>query len=208
MTNCKCDFKDECFPGGSFVSGGVECKFSGQFKGPLPCLPCQTPLAPEVVGTCCPTTLNKMLFDGNTTWTELIVPEVLCIPKQKPNIEQLISVSAKLDILSQRVVATPIGLADVHYANNEGTRLTGRKLIIEGLLRQKVMYVADVPEQTVHTAHFDIPFSAFIILTGNEPLSAKYWLDTCIEDIYITDLNKRQIFKNVTVFIKAKQITC
>lgn len=199
---------DDCVPCGSFVSGSIECKFSGQFKGPLPYTPCQSPLSPEIVGTCTDDVLSKMLTDGNTTWTELVVPEVLCLPSYKPDIEQLISVSAKLTIISQRVVATPVGLADANFANNEGTRLTGRKLVIEGLLRQKVMYVADIPEQSVHTAHFDIPFSAFIILKGTEPLSSRFWLDTCIEDIYITGLNKRQIFKNVTIFIKAKLTTC
>ena len=47
--------------------------------------------------------------------------------------------------------------------NAEGTCLTGRKLIIEGVLKQKVVYTAELSEQSVHSAHFEVPFIAFII---------------------------------------------
>lgn len=51
--------------------------------------------------------------------------------------------------------------------NAEGTCLTGRKLIIEGVLKQKVVYTAEVSEQSVHSAHFEVPFIAFIIPYAN-----------------------------------------
>ena len=49
-------------------------------------------------------------------------------------------------------------------ASREGQILTGWKLIIEGVLDHKIEYVADLPEQSVHSAHFRVPFSTFIIL--------------------------------------------
>lgn len=52
-------------------------------------------------------------------------------------------------------------------SNEEGTCLTGRKLVIEGILRQKVVYTANVSSQSVHSAHFCIPFSAFVIPYAN-----------------------------------------
>lgn len=51
----------------------------------------------------------------------------------------------------------------VLIANEEGTCLSGRKLIIEGVLKQKVVYTAEVETQSVHSAHFDIPFISYII---------------------------------------------
>ena len=48
--------------------------------------------------------------------------------------------------------------------NEEGTCLTGRKLIVEGLLNQRVVYTGNVDEQSVHSAHYLVAFSAFIIV--------------------------------------------
>ena len=51
--------------------------------------------------------------------------------------------------------------------NAEGTCLSGRKIIIEGTLKQKVVYTANVTTQSVHSANFNVPFSAFIIPYAN-----------------------------------------
>ena len=48
--------------------------------------------------------------------------------------------------------------------NAEGTCLSGRKIIVEGTLKQKVVYTALVSTQSVHSACFEVPFSAFIIV--------------------------------------------
>ena len=48
-------------------------------------------------------------------------------------------------------------------SNEEGTCLSGRKLIVEGVLKQKVVYTALVCSQSVHSACFEMPFSAFIL---------------------------------------------
>ena len=48
-------------------------------------------------------------------------------------------------------------------SNAEGTCLTGRKLIVEGVLKQKIVYTAEVEEQSVHSAHYEVPFIAFLI---------------------------------------------
>lgn len=47
--------------------------------------------------------------------------------------------------------------------NEEGTYLTGRKLIVEGVLRQKVVYTGLVRDQSVHSVHKTVPFTAYII---------------------------------------------
>lgn len=47
--------------------------------------------------------------------------------------------------------------------NEEGTCLSGRKLIVEGVLKQKVIYTGLVTTQSVHSVHNEIPFTAYII---------------------------------------------
>ncbi|MGL5692796.1 MAG: DUF3794 domain-containing protein, partial [Peptostreptococcaceae bacterium] len=124
---------------------------------------------------------------------------------QKPDIETISSVYSCVDIISQRVVKTPV-LANPTLTNWEGTLLTGKKLIIEGILKQKVVYTAAVDEQSMHSAHFAIPFSVFIIVDGDTSLSQQFKLDTCIEDIFTCRLSERSVFKNTTIFIKATPI--
>ncbi len=182
--------------------GTVQCKTTGHFEENFS-LDKKAEEAFVVKGACEPEVLKKLLCDNSQRWTQIFVPEVLCIPTHKPDVEQLITVNAAVQLLSQRVVKTPNSCG---LKNEEGTKLTGKKLIIEGILRQKIMYTADVPEQSVHTVHFDVPFSAFIVLNECDSLTEKFSIDICIEDIYVTSITPRQIFKNVTLFIKAKRL--
>lgn len=161
-------------------------------------------------GICSEATLQGLL-NGTTdnTWTQFYIPETLEIPNLKPDIEQILSVTASIQIISQRVIKTPtliVGGVVNELENAEGIRTTGRKLVIEGILHQKVIYTADVDDQSVHSAHFDIPFSAFIILPTTTLLSERFTIESCIEDIFACIISKRKIFKNVTIFLKAKPI--
>lgn len=71
------------------------------------------------------------------------------------------SITAILDILA------PIDCTNstvfVLINNEEGTCLSGRKLIVEGVLKQKIVYTAEVETQSVHSAHYEIPFISYII---------------------------------------------
>lgn len=152
----------------------------------------------EIVGLC---DTENFTIDANAqAWTEISIPEVLRIPSRKPDIESIEKVLENVKIISKRFVATPDSGTDT---NSEGTRLTGQKLVIEGLLNQKIIYTANEPTQSVHSADFCIPFSAFIVV---EPLTTTqdYCVDTCIEDVFVKALNEREIFKNVTLLLSAR----
>ncbi len=190
----------------------VDCTITGNFEGPLRC-ECEErdPLL-IINGVCSREKLECFLDDGRIRrWTELVVQEVLCIPEVKPDIEQLISISSVVEIISQRVINTPVRTNIPNLRppifNQEGTALTGRKLVIEGILRQKVVYSAMLT-QSVHSVHFDVPFSAFIVLESCDPLTGQFKVDACIEDIFITDITTRKIFKNVTLIIRALPLEC
>ncbi|MCT4508395.1 MAG: DUF3794 domain-containing protein [Tepidibacter sp.] len=197
--NCKCNNKVEK------KIGTISCSSTGQLdeNSVYSSCGCEEDMLIEIKGLCSAEKLENM--DTGTTWTQVFIPEVLCIPEQKPDVEQVASIVARVEIISQRVVKTPIfKLEDgTILENNEGTKVTGRKLVIEGILRQKIIYTADVKEQSMHSAHFDVPFSAFIILEEDASLVDRYSIQPCIEDIFVCRVSKRQIFKNVTLFIKA-----
>lgn len=166
-----------------------------------------------IKGICSEDKLSGLLTASDTTWTQFYIPEILEIPEQKPDIEQVVSVYAAVKIISQKVVKTPVfinpstGLPET-IQNQEGTIITGRKLVIEGFLTEKIIYTADVEEQSIHSAHFNVPFSVFIILPVDSLLSDKFKIEPCIEDIFICRTTKRNVFKNTTIFIKATLLGC
>lgn len=192
--------------------GSVGCTTACKLHFPQLDAECQPQQIVRVKGACPEAIVSTMLnADTDLRWRQLFIPEVLCLPEQKPDIEQLLDVTVVAECLSQRVIRTPLGgtaAAPTSVTNAEGLKTTGRKLVIEGILRQKVIYTAAVCEQSVHAAHFDVPFSAFIILDVSESLTRKYKIDMCIEDIFVAGCTPRQIFKNITLFIKATPLVC
>lgn len=158
----------------------------------------------DVIGLCDIDNFNINEKDPN--WIEISIPEVLMLPEEKPNIETIEKVFVKVKIISKRIINTP---NSNNNENVEGTKLTGKKLVVEGILKQKIVYTANVRKQTVHSAHFNVPFSAFIVLKDTTPLDANLCVRTCIEDVYVKAFNDRQIFKNVTILLNAVPIvTC
>jgi hypothetical protein len=138
-----------------------------------------------------------------TNFKQLSVQETLHIPVEKPDCEQLISVAARVEIINTRVVKTP-GSALQVVESVEGQILTGFKLVVEGLVCQKVEYVADEPAQSVHAAHFNVPFSTYIVLPTTYVTGTQYTVTGYIEDIFIELLDKRTVFKNVTILLDAQ----
>lgn len=146
-------------------------------------------------------------------WVQFFVPKILDIPPQKPDMEGIVSVSSAVEIISSRVVNTPsvtgytrfdgVVVLGENIPNAECTHLTGKKLIIEGVIRQKVIYTALVPDQALHSASFAIPFSTFIIVGGDEPLSQDFMIYPYLEDVFACRLSQRSVFSNNTLFIKA-----
>ena len=136
-------------------------------------------------------------------WTQISIPEILQLPCSKPDIATIETILIDVQIKAAKVVRTPAGECGQPVLNREGLRLTGKKLVIEGVLQQKIVYTAALCDQPVHFVHFEIPFSAFIVLACDTCLDQKFFIETCIEDVFAIDFNCREIFKNVTLFIQA-----
>lgn len=134
---------------------------------------------------------------GPKSFKQLTVQENLTIPSVKPDVEQILRVIAEVVITDTRVIKTPVSISE------EGQVLTGYKLLVEGELIQKIEYVADEPTQSVHAAHFKIPFSTFIILPPDFVENSQVRVVPYIEDVYVQQLDKRHIFKNVLLFLNA-----
>lgn len=153
---------------------------------------------------------------NSNEWVQFSSPKILDIPSQKPNIEEVTSVHSFAEIISQKVIKTPEvqGYTDATgvfipgdtISNAECTNLTGKKLIVQGLLRQRVVYTALVADQALHSASFSIPFSIFVIIDGDTPLSQKFKVTPYIEDIFACKLSERSVYSSGTIFINVSPI--
>lgn len=157
---------------------------------------------PVIKGICTSVQIENLIKSKTENlWTEISVPELLTIPMCKPNITQILTVASTVNVMCQNTIVTPVAVA-----NYEGEKLTGLKLLIHAILRQRITYVSDKECHAVHAAHFDIPISAYIVLPSTASPLSKYRIRTCVEDLYACALNSRQIFKNTTLFFKAEPI--
>lgn len=146
---------------------------------------------------------------GTNLWTQININETLQIPPQKPDIEEINSVTVNANIMRKKVIVTP---SSNGLDNLEGKRLTGRKLIIEGQICQKIVYTACDEEQSVHSAHYYIPFSAYIVVPATitfpngdvwDSLYVNFLVNVCVEDLFVEKYTPRDIYNNVTLLLQA-----
>ena len=137
---------------------------------------------------------------------EEVVSETLTIPCQKPDMERILDVLVWPEIANYELIATETG------KSFEGQNLTGYKLAIEVLLKQKVTYVADRPEQDVHAAHFEYLKSTFIVvpkeIDGLDICdivnSGRISITPYVEAVHAKMVDCRTIQKCVLVLVDAK----
>lgn len=170
----------------------------------------------DVTGLCTPGDVTEVL-NLYPYWKQMYIPETLSIPPQKPDIEVVNSLDISVNIIRADVIRTPRSYTstDVPIESLEGKLLTGRKLIIQGELCQKVVYTANETEQPVHSAHFYVPFSAYIVIpeevtftngtvtTTIDSCSINYEVNACIEDASILTLDERTVYKQITLLLYA-----
>jgi uncharacterized repeat protein (TIGR01451 family) len=137
-----------------------------------------------------------------TTFKQLSVDGYLPIPPQKPDIEEINSVEGKVYVKDYHLITTP------NRISQEGQQITGYKLVIMAMLNVVIEYTANEPTQSVHSAHYDVPFSTFIVLPPDYKIGSKIEVEGYVEDMYYKQESLRDFFENATILIKAKILSC
>lgn len=142
----------------------------------------QLAMRPEVViQTPCPADLTCVCSD------QVIVDGELTIPCQKPDMERVIDFRVSCEVTNFQVITTPLG----------------PKVIVQGFVHIGVQYVAKLPEQPVHFAHFDIPFHDFFLCAENFCN-----VTCCVEFADFRQLDCRRLSKVVMIFLCATPLPC
>lgn len=137
---------------------------------------------------------------------EELVCELLPIPEEKPEMERVLDVMVWPEVKRIDVVKTEKG------QSNEGQQLGGVKLIVEILLKEKLMYVANRCDQPVHAVHYDTLKSIFVILPeeidGRKVCELirlnKIQVIPYIEKVYARMLDDRNVHKCVLLLADVK----
>ena len=154
--------------------------------------------------------VNKFDTESEEAWAQITVPEMVTIPNCYPDIEEIERIYVGIQIDSTKVINTPKKEEEgVLIPNKEGTFLTGRKLLVDGVICQTIVYTADTTAQTLHSFDFKYPFCTYVVIPDSEDdiELIKYCIESCIEDVYAKVINRREIFKSVSIFLKPILIT-
>ncbi|MBP2637378.1 MAG: hypothetical protein H6Q72_3285 [Firmicutes bacterium] len=119
----------------------------------------------------------------NHPCTQFCEIDKLFIPCPNPGIDAIREVCVNVIVCATKEICTPLG----------------RKLVIDGKKQIKVNFTADDPCKSVHSAVFDIPFCAFILL--GEIKHEVIQVCTAIEDITVKLLDCRCLTVTSIIFI-------
>lgn len=151
----------------------------------------------QIVGLAAPATFPTL----PTMFTQLAVTDTLVVSDVKPPIDQLVTIFVEVAVDSVRIIQTPIG------TSLGGQILLGAKAIVEGAVAQKLLYVAASPDQPVHAFEGSLPFSAYIVVPPTVAgipigeLLTSIKVVPFVEDVYVTLISPREVFKNVVIFL-------
>lgn len=129
----------------------------------------------------------------NTEFKQLIFSDTITIPVQKPDVEEILSQTAKVVITSTRLIET------ISQTSLENQVLTGNKIVINGYLEGMIEYIALNCIQSVHSVEFKQPFSSFVVLGGDFDPDVLFNIDEIIEEFKVEILNERELFISILV---------
>lgn len=140
---------------------------------------------------------------------EMTTYEIITLPRAQIDIERVSSVNIKPQVISAKIISTPISLSQ------EGQNLSGHKLVVEVYLKQIFKYTSADVNHSVHSFNYDeIKKSVYIVIPieyGGVKVSSlvrrnKFIVTPYITDIYYKVMNKRQIFNSISLLVDFKFI--
>lgn len=120
---------------------------------------------------------------------QTVVKGQIAVPSAKPDVDKILSKTASAKV------------RDVSIVPN--------KVIVDGTLSVQVMYVAFVPDQSVHSLHGDVKFTAYADVEGTQP-GNDYLVEFTVEDVSVApaknDPQKLDVAAVISTFVKITEI--
>ncbi|GFP74492.1 SPOCS domain-containing protein [Clostridium fungisolvens] len=140
-------------------------------------------------------------FDKIKYFSQFSIEDFIDVPCSRPNLEQIISVIVEPEIISIKFINTMKG------CSIEGQHLSGKKAVLGIKFKQKLLYIADEADYSVHGLQNEFITSAYVVvpelIEGTSPdflLShslLKPFVE--IEDTITRKLDNRKIYESLVV---------
>ncbi|MFI3201248.1 MAG: DUF3794 domain-containing protein [Eubacteriales bacterium] len=170
----------EVMYGAKVVSGTCDTKLTNQAYGKYEYI-----FSDGVKGTGETERVETTIIADISNFKQISLNEKVTIPCQKPDLQTLDDVTASIEIMDHYCVKVRDGIS------NEGQRLFGNKLIIHGEIHASIEYTSDC--DSVYSAHWDIPFTTYIVLPKDYRKNRKVEVRGIIEHISARELNEREV---------------
>ncbi|MGL4774407.1 MAG: SPOCS domain-containing protein [Clostridium sp.] len=121
------------------------------------------------------------------------VESIITLCKDNYKIKEVIKVTGKPKIKSQRVIKTPKGVS------LEGQVLSGKKFIIEGEVKLRIDYLCEGEENKIYCLHYSENFSAGVVLHKDIISSNNFIPSLFMENIHCDLLSNEEILIITTI---------
>lgn len=137
-------------------------------------------------------------------FTEIFVSDIVRIPEQKPDKEQIVNLSRTITL--EDVQTIQVDLPD--------PGVDGNKVFVAGNIYIGVQYVALRPEQTVHFARFQLPFQGIILADCGALIPPtdtifgpnSYVVHVCVEKMVEKQIDERTILFEVLLLLWVEEV--
>lgn len=145
--------------------------------------------------------MNQRKCNPPELFGELTINHELVVPDHKPPMEALLKYWVDFTLSKARVIDTRLTVTQ------DQQQVPLRKVIINGNARITIKYAADVPDQQVHGAEFDVPFEGLIEWPGGPPEGTAICVDIVPEHVQIDRIDERRLRKVLVIQLNICQST-
>ncbi len=130
-------------------------------------------------------TVSATIVTDISNFKQIALNSQVSIPPQKPDLKSLDDTTATIKITDFYTIRVIDGIS------NEGQRLFGHKLVVHGEVNASIEYTSCF--DSVFSAHWDIPFTAYIVLPKDYKPTKKIDVRGMIETVSARELNERDL---------------
>lgn len=149
---------------------------------------------------------NKVISDsveGNmikiektiATFKEININGDIYLKSNEPNIYEVASCEVEFVIVDNYTI---LSIENVSYENQI---LTGKKVIVNGLVRERIEYISDNELKTVYILFREYPLSTFMIIPKDKKESNMNF-NVELESIYFRAVSNRKIFRDINLVLE------
>ncbi|WP_366924166.1 DUF3794 domain-containing protein [Metallumcola ferriviriculae] len=136
--------------------------------------------------------LFRDMAGAEEIFSEIVINHNLTIPDHKPPMERLLGYKIEYEIIKAEVI-------DTKLTTDDDPPLPIRKVLIDGVAKIAIKYVALVPDQQVHGAHFEEPFHDLIEWPGGPAPGSPICVEILEEHVQIHMVDERHLSKVIVI---------